>query len=71
MPKVICPNIECENYSERGCKSKTVHLSETHCHTVNMGFQQFWKCKEYKVTENWKEIIDGIEKVVNEMKRGD
>ena len=60
MSKILCPNIECVNYSERGCRAKTVHLSEIHTHTVHNGFQQFWKCKEYNVTEQWKKIEDII-----------
>lgn len=61
MSKVMCPNIECVNYSTSGCMAKIVRLSETHCNTVNMGYQQFWKCKEYKMHDTFKAALDELE----------
>lgn len=60
MLKVMCAEIECKHYSEKGCKAKEINLSVGHKHTVHDGFIRVWTCKTYEMSEESKQIHEQL-----------
>jgi hypothetical protein len=56
MLKVMCAEIECKHYSDKGCKAKEINLSTSHMHTVHEGFRHVWTCRTYEMSEESKQI---------------
>lgn len=57
MAKVICAAIECKyNSDDHTCNAEEINLSEGYYHTVNEGFMQMWKCKNYDKDERYAEL---------------
>lgn len=60
MTKVMCAEIECKHYSDKGCKAKEIKISAGHMHTVHEGFRHVWTCKTYEMSEESKQIHEEL-----------
>ena len=57
---VICASVDCKYIDEEAncCRLREIKLSEHYMHTVNEGFQHFWRCKQYEMSDESKRIYD-------------
>ena len=54
---IRCAKIECKYNGENSeCKCKEVILSNWCVNTVNMGNKEFWECKSYKESKEYKRL---------------
>ena len=60
MTKVMCAEIECKHYSDKGCKAEEINISAGHMHTVHEGFRHVWTCKTYEMSEESKQIHEQL-----------
>ena len=58
MPKIKCGDVECKyNSKDNYCTAdETVILTAHSVMTVLDGRQQFWKCKNFAVSDEYREI---------------
>ena len=56
MRTLICPTVECVHNEKNRCTAKKVQLGEWNVHTRYQGYQQYWKCKQYKATSQYTEL---------------
>ena len=58
MAIIKCGAVCCKHNSSRNiCTNDYISLSECYYHTVNEGFQHFWRCREYEQCE-WAESME-------------
>ena len=58
---VYCPCSECKhNGKNNKCTAKSITLSAHYVQTLWEGRQEFWKCKDFVMTEEAKQIFDAI-----------
>ena len=69
MKKVTCAAIDCKyNNDNYKCEFNGITLSECWRHTLNEGYQQFWKCKNYEQSEEAKLLIEQFRGQISEDK---
>ena len=60
--KVVCPCVECKYNGKRNqCQAAKINLSGHGVHTKWEGYQHFWKCKTFELSDRAKEIFKFIE----------
>lgn len=65
MSVVKCGSLECKHRSDSGiCQKSNIALSDCYYHTVNEGFQHFWRCKQYEESEELKSIKEEFRKSI-------
>lgn len=69
MPKVYCAEIECEYYSEKGCKAKEINVSAGRIHTIHQGFARHWVCRTFKMSKEAEEISELLKPYFDKIKK--
>lgn len=65
MPKVKCAAVDCKyNSNKNTCTAKSIKLGWTSCMTMWNGRQEFWKCSNYEMSDESKEIMDEFNKII-------
>lgn len=55
MTKIKCPSGECVHNLDNVCQAKSISLSWCSIMTKWEGRQEYWKCKDYEVSDEYKE----------------
>ena len=71
MPKIKCAAVECQyNSKDNYCTAdETVILTAHSVMTFWDGRQQFWKCKNFAVSDEYREIEEKFEEWVKKYER--
>lgn len=65
--KVICSNIKCEYCNAKNvCQLKEITLVLNGIHTLNQGYQDYLKCKNYKKSKIYEEIEKSVEEILGD-----
>lgn len=65
--KIYCAASDCKFCNEKGvCTEKTVFLSWHSVMTKYEGRQEFNRCKSYEMSDEAKEILERLQKYLNE-----
>lgn len=63
MAVIKCGSVDCKHNDDSNiCQRSNIALSDCYYHTVNEGFQHFWKCKQYEESEELKSIKEAFRK---------
>lgn len=58
---VYCAALECKFHSDTNrCTAKRITLSSHSVMTLWNGRQEFWKCKQYEMSDEYKAILEQI-----------
>lgn len=67
MSKIICPCIECtHNNGNCMCDAGKIVLEHGKRETLNNGRVDMWTCKEYKLSADYKAILDEVKGLTEE-----
>ena len=69
MTNVFCATIECKYNTSGECKKEAISLSGESCMTLWQGRQQFWRCKDFEMSEEAAEMFAKFDKMIKESKR--
>lgn len=57
MAVVKCGSVDCKYNSDNGiCEKSNISLSDCYYHTLNEGFQHFWRCRNYEQSDEAKSL---------------
>ena len=65
MPKVYCAETTCKYNDRNLCRAKTINLSASNIATVYEGRKDFWTCRKYEKSEEYKNLEEMMKKLVN------
>ena len=65
MTKVLCAASECKHNNDNRCTLKKLSLSWCSIVTLHDGRQEFFKCKQYEMSEESQKLLEQIEKFFN------
>lgn len=61
---VYCASVDCKyNGDKNRCTAKGISLSSHSVMTVWDGRQEFWKCKNYEMSEEYRNVLEMINKI--------
>jgi len=65
--KVYCSNLKCKYMNDKNiCTAKTIVLSLNGIHTTNQGYQDFLKCKTYKISSEYEELQNKVNELLGD-----
>ena len=67
--RVYCASQECKYNDRNRCIAETISLS---CHSVmtyHDGRQDFWKCKQYEMSEDSKRIFECLKAIIDKQNK--
>lgn len=69
MAIVNCAAIECKHNKYTVCGAERIDLNESRVHTVHNGVEQFWRCKQFELSDEAKQIQAEYAKFLGVKKR--
>lgn len=65
--KIICSNLKCKYMSDKGiCQAKKIELSLNGVHTKHQGYQDFLKCKTFKIDDEYEQLVKTVEEILKD-----
>ena len=66
MTRIYCAAVGCKYLNDRknACTKKSIHLQWNYVHTVYDGAQEFNRCKDYEMDEEYREASEKLQEMM-------